>query len=246
MEHQPLPPNIHPSWHQHLQPLFDDPKMNMIKNQLLPSCNFYPERHQIFRVFQMPITEIKVVVLGQDPYPNGEATGLAFGVRVYDYGKLPPSLKIIQKEIQQSNALQMFKKNEGISWQTLEHWWKQGVFLLNTALTVEQKNAGSHLGQWQWFTREVIKIISTVQPCIWMLWGSKAKGFKDFIDSNLIIKDKVEGEITTGGPMFNYVLLGNHPAAEAYTNSEYKFTGCNHFNLCNEILKAKNQLLIKW
>lgn len=242
MENQPLPPNIHPSWHEHLQPLFNDSKMNMIKNQLLPSYAFYPEKRQIFRVFEMPITAIKVVILGQDPYPNGEATGLAFGVRVYDYNNLPPSLKIIKKEVINSKALQMFKKNEDISWQTLEHWWKQGVFLLNTALTVEQKNAGSHLGQWQWFTREVIKIISNNQPCIWMLWGAKAKRFKDYIaDGTVMDKELIQVMSSTNG-----ILEGNHPAAEAYPNSEYKFTGCNHFNLCNEILKAKNQSIIKW
>lgn len=230
IEHKPLPPTIHQSWHEHLQFLFDDPKMNMIKNQLLPNCHFYPEKHQIFRVFEMPITVIRVVILGQDPYPNGQATGLAFGARITDYNKLPPSLKIIQKEVENSNALQFFKKNEGISWQTLEHWHRQGVFLLNTALTVEHNNAGSHLGQWQWFTREVIKIISTVQPCIWMLWGTKAQGFKDYITKGV----------------GNNVLFANHPAAEAYPNSEYKFTGCNHFILTNDILKTKNQSSIKW
>lgn len=243
MEHQPLPPNIHPSWHEHLQPLFDDPKMNMIKTQLLPNCSFYPERHQIFRVFEMPITAIRVVVLGQDPYPNGEARGLAFGVRIID--KIPPSLRIIKREIELSEAPQLFKKYADVSWQLLEHWWKQGVFLLNTALTVEQGNAGSHLGQWQWFTREVVRIISVNQPCIWMLWGAKARGFKDYVNNNF----KWEQEYRPNEDLvkvLNIYLEGNHPAAETYPNSEYKFRGCNHFNLCNEILVAKNQSPIKW
>lgn len=243
MEHQPLPQNIHPSWHEHLQPLFDDPKMNMIKNQLLPNCKFYPDRHQIFRVFEMPITAIKVVILGQDPYPNGEGIGLAFAVRTTT--SMPPSLKIIRKEIEGSNTLQFFGKYEGITWRSLEHWHRQGVFLLNTALTVEHGNAGSHLGQWQWFTREVIKIISIYQKSIWMLWGAKARGFKDYIDKK-VTWGSSEVAIDSSLNDFNYVLEGNHPAAEVYPNSEYRFTGCNHFNLCNEILKIKGQQPIKW
>lgn len=252
MENQPLPPNIHPSWHEHLQPLFNDPKMNMIKNQLLPNCKFYPERSQIFRVFEMPITAIRVIVLGADPYPNGQATGLSFGVRLYDYGKLPPSLKVIQNEVYNSSTLQAFKKHEGITWQTLEHWWKQGVFLLNTALTVEQKNAGSHLGQWQWFTREVIKIIVNHKKAVWLLWGAKAKVYADYIPDSIVLPSYINKNMgisidsSIDAPNTNFVLFADHPAAEAYPNSEYKFTGCNHFNICNEILKAKNQSPIKW
>ena len=67
-----IPDIIHESWHELLQPLFDDPKMAIIKNTLLPNCKFYPEAKNIFRVFEMPISDIKVVVLGQDPYFNDE------------------------------------------------------------------------------------------------------------------------------------------------------------------------------
>ena len=63
---QVMPPSIHPSWHEHLEPLFNDPKMIMIRDEILPNCKFFPERKDIFRVFKMPLEEIKVVTLGQD------------------------------------------------------------------------------------------------------------------------------------------------------------------------------------
>lgn len=63
---QALPPSIHPSWHEYLLPLFNDPKMLMIRDEILTKCKFFPERNNIFRVFKMPLEEIKVVILGQD------------------------------------------------------------------------------------------------------------------------------------------------------------------------------------
>jgi uracil-DNA glycosylase len=238
-----LPPNIHKSWHEHLQPLFDDAKMEMIKTKILPNCHYYPDRHYIFRVFEMPMDKIRVVLLGQDPYPNGQATGLAFGINMSTQA-MPPSLKIIKKEVDGNTELKFYKRSEDFPWRTLEHWWKQGVFLLNSALTVEAKNADSHTGVWQWFSREVVKIISREKEVIWMLWGAKAKGFNDFIlGSKTILKNNAT-EIPNN--TIHYVLEGNHPAAETYPNSKYLFTGCNHFNLVNEILKIKKQSLIKW
>lgn len=228
---QQLPPTIHESWHKYLQPLFDDPKMIMIKDKVLLQTPYYPERKDIFKVFTMPLNEIKVVILGQDPYPNGEATGLAFAVN--SAVSMPPSLKIIKGEIENRNTLWYFKKYEDAMWKTLNHWFHQGVFLLNTALTVQQGVSGSHLGVWQWFTKEVIKIVSINQPSVWLLWGAKAKGFKDYIDNSTQHAQ-------------NMILEADHPAAETHPNPKGRFTGCNHFNLCNEILIAKNQTQIKW
>ena len=77
---QKIPEIIHESWHPYLQPLFDDPKMQKIKDDVLPRTKFYPDPSAIFRAFSMPIDQIKVVILGQDPYYNGTANGLAFAV----------------------------------------------------------------------------------------------------------------------------------------------------------------------
>lgn len=238
---QKLPPTIHDSWHQHLQPLFDDVKMIKIKDEILPKARYYPERHQIFKVFEMPLDQIKVVVLGQDPYPNGEAIGLAFAISpAY---KIPASLRIIKAEVDKSESKYFGEKESDLMWRTLQHWTNQGVFLLNTALTVEVKNAGSHINYWQWFTREVIKIISLNTMCVWMLWGAKAQAFQAFIDHHVVMD---EDNVTVISPN-NGVLLAPHPAAETYSGGSGKtFTGCNHFNLCNVILQSQGKDIIKW
>lgn len=231
-----LPPTIHESWHEYLQPLFDDVKMQMIKDTLV--FPYYPSPDLVFRVFRMPIDKIKVVILGQDPYPNGEAIGVAFGVAKTT--PVPASLRIILKEIIRSEAL-MGEDSD----RTLQAWIQQGVFLLNTALTVEARNSGSHVEIWRWWTRQIVAIISKVNPCVWLLWGSKAQMFKSYISnyytqSHQIIIDSTNIEA-------NWVLECPHPAAESYNpDTPYKFTGCNHFNLCNEILKEKGLETIKW
>jgi uracil-DNA glycosylase len=229
-----IPDIIHESWHKHLQPLFDDVKMQKIKEDILPKISFYPESKNIFRVFSMPLDDIKVVILGQDPYPNGEAIGLAFAVS--GDSQVPASLRVIRREIEETIP-------PPDKWKTLEHWQEQGVFLLNTALTVQAKNAGSHLGIWQWFTREVIKIISKESSCIWMLWGAKAQSFKEYIDKALVWSNT--SSLASDFVECNIILEAPHPAAELYGGKK-KFSGCNHFKICNEILKLQNKPIINF
>lgn len=216
---------IHESWHEYLQPLFDDIKMQKIKDNVLPKCKFYPESGDIFKVFRMPIDKIRVILIGQDPYFNGSATGLAFATK--SNFSMPKSLSIIQNEIIRSKAeLDLSTPITSPMWRTLEHWERQGVFLLNTALTVEAGKPEEHLGQWMWFTREVIKAIGNHHPgIIWVLWGAKARAFKDYI--------------VTGNENWVKVIVGNHPAAESYSkDTKYPFTGCNHFNIINQYLES--------
>lgn len=243
-----IPDIIHPSWHNYLQPLFDDSKMRLIKNSILVKCKFYPAPSQIFRVFSMPLDEIRVVILGQDPYPNGEANGLAFAVN--ETTKIPASLNIIFKEIESEGLKSGFYDSDIKHYRTLEGWSEQGIFLLNTALTVEAKNSGSHAGIWQWFTRQVVKIISENNPCIWMLWGAKAQSFKDYIKNYYLAKKIVVSEeesTTINIPKGNYILEAPHPAKETYPGfSGAKFSGCNHFKLCNEILSYQKKPIINW
>ena len=242
-----IPKIIHESWHEYLQPLFDEPKMGMII-ETINAAPFHPKKADVFRVFSMPIDQIKVVILGQDPYPNGEATGLAFGVRPDK--NTPTSLKIIKNEVMNT----LYDKNHDtmfstvsypslVEWKTLEHWHNQGVFLLNTALTVKDKSAGSHLMIWQWFTRRVIDIISKQCCPVWLLWGAKAQGYMSYIDHHIVMdEDKIDVVSPANG-----ILIAAHPAAEAYDPDRTpRFTGCNHFSLCNKILKIKGQEPIKW
>ena len=177
---------------------------------------YYPNRDDIFNVFQMPLQDIKVVILGQDPYPKeGQAIGYAFAVN--EGVSKPASLRIIEKEVGHEID------------RTFESWREQGVFLLNTALTVGANKAGSHIEYWKGFTNFLISYISNNQPCIWLLWGKYAQGFK--------------GAITTNKP--NIVLEAPHPASEAYKSGS-GFIGCNHFKQVNEILAQQNKTTINF
>lgn len=242
---QKIPDVIHESWHKHLQPLFDDEKMLLIKDKILPSCNFYPNSNDIFKVFSMPLQDIKVVILGQDPYPNGEAIGLAFAVN--SKTAIPKSLNIIFKEVIKPETSEDFINSVNAKDRTLSNWVNQGVFLLNTALTVEEKNPNSHTGYWQWFTREVIKIISReclIKP-VWMLWGAKAQSFREYIGKNQIDINDVSS-VSEDCVEVNFTLQAPHPAAELYSGGKTKFSGCNHFEKCNEILEIRKQEKINW
>lgn len=240
-----LPDIIDKSWYPYLQPLFADLKMKMIVDTINES-SFYPDADKVFRVFHMPIDRIKVVILGQDPYNRGEAIGLAFAVD--DKTPTPASLKIIYNEMlreHKESGLQL----SALWGSDLWHWVEQGVFLLNTALTVEPNNAGSHAGIWSWFTKEVIHIISgeaKIKP-IWLLWGGKAKAFRVYIHNGFTVGDiKLIAEQWEADKNYNWILQADHPAAETYPGGKGKFTGCNHFNLCNTLLELKGQEQMKW
>lgn len=234
---------IHESWHPHVAHLFQDKKMQMILDDVLPSAKYYPSEENIFNVFRMPLDRIKVVALGQDPYAKGEAIGYAFAVD--EKTPIPVSLNIVRNEIINSKVERDTSVNiDSDRWRTLFHWRQQGVFLLNAALTVEAMNSGSHTGQWMWFTREIVHIISRHNNPIWLLWGSKAQGFRDYIEKKLIFSETFKPQNLNE---LNMVLECPHPAAEAYDKDTiYKFSGCNHFNLCNKILKAQGKSIINW
>ena len=235
-----IPQTIQESWHEHLQPLFDDPKMEMIKT-ICSKHPYYPSPELVFRVFRMPLDKIKVVILGQDPYPQpNQAIGLAFAVS--KDCPIPASLRIIMEEV----LISEFGKNTD---RTLQNWVNQGVFLLNTALTVQSGQAGSHSDYWIWFTRKVVEIISKEAKPVWLLWGSKAKTFGSYISNAIYRKDdnSLESISSEINDKMNFVLEASHPAAQAYDKfTIYKFSGCNHFRLCNKILEFKNQTKINW
>lgn len=245
-----IPKVVHESWHEYLQPLFDDLKMSMVL-ETVSKVKYYPEKKDVFRVFAMPMYAIRVVILGQDPYPSGEATGLAFGVRPDK--NTPKSLMIIKDEVKRSiyPDKDMFpapsfypsRYPDVIHWKTLEHWWKQGVFLLNTALTVQAKTPNSHTLIWQWFMREVVDIIAKKQQAVWMLWGSKAQSYESYIVPGVVVDNANIDNIIA----INAILKAPHPVAEVYNpDTPYKFTGCNHFAMCNKILENNHQDKILW
>lgn len=251
---------MHESWNPIKGPLYDDPLATM-NTIILPEINYYPKKEDIFNVFQTPVNDIKVVILGQDPYPTpGNANGLAFAVS--ENTPIPVSLRIIAQEI--SNCMDI--KSESLidkmkplqelnnrelytEWRTLKHWQEQGIFLLNTALTVESGKAGSHLLYWEDFTKRVISYISLKQPCIWLLWGKKAQSFAPYIRGKVMYTSGYDKETIEFIPInsdFNYIMTAPHPAAEAYSGGKAGFFGCNHFYYVNSILKNKSLKEIKW
>ena len=186
------------------------------------SKKIYPPRNKIFNALKTtPFGNIKVVILGQDPYHGyGQAHGLCFSVN--KGVALPPSLKNIYKEME--SDLGITQPNHGY----LQSWAKQGVLLLNTVLTVEEGNPNSHakIG-WQTYTDQIIKIANTQDnPIVFLLWGRNAINKAKFINQNK-----------------HLVLTSVHPSPlSAYGG----FFGCKHFSKCNEFLKAHGIEPIDW
>lgn len=236
---------MHHSWNP-IRGILNQDEMLRLNNEILPNSLYYPPKEQIFRVFQKPLSEIKVVILGQDPYPTpGNANGLAFAVN--ESSKIPFSLSTIAKELDNEGLKESHDFNN--PWKTLEHWEQQGVFLLNTALTVESGKAGSHLKYWEYFTRNVIYYIAQNQPCIWLLWGKKAQAYTICMPQNKLFYVKGYNRETIeqipADPYKNYILQAAHPAAEVYSK-DAGFLGCNHFHFVNKILERNSQKTINW
>lgn len=192
-----------------------------VRNSYLSSTVFPPPK-LVFNAFtQCPFREVKVVILGQDPYHGeGQAHGLSFSVQ--DGIKIPPSLQNIYKEL--AVDLQKEIPRSG----NLERWAKQGVLLLNATLTVEKDKAGSHQGiGWETFTDEVIKKISDEKEhVVFLLWGKYAQNKAKLID------DKK-----------HHILTAPHPSPFSVHSG---FFGCRHFSKTNIYLKKQGLEEIEW
>lgn len=234
---------IHSSWSEIAKELNYGP-LYYLNTEVLPGISYQPPKDKIFRVFKNPLSNVRVVILGQDPYPTpGNANGLAFAVNAGN--KIPKSLEIIQKELSTQYPLSLPYAGD---WQTLEHWEEQGVLLLNTALTVETGKAGSHLEYWQTFMQHLVHFISLNQPCIWVLWGRMAQKYSMYIKNPLHVRgytDETISQIPVSDD-YNYIFTAPHPAAEAYGGGNAGFYGNKHFIYTNKILELKAQKQIQW
>ncbi len=216
---------IEPSWKEVLKDEFEQPYfqslVTFLKKEKVAGKTLYPPGALIFNAFNAtPFPEVKVVILGQDPYHNpGEAMGLCFsvpkGIRV------PPSLKNIYKELY--NDLEVPIPTHG----DLSSWAKQGVFLINAMLTVERKKPASHqkIG-WQDFTDAVIRKLSDQQQgLVFLLWGGFARRKKVLVNSekHLIL------EAAHPSPLAGGAFFGNH-----------------HFSQTNAYLKKQGKTPIDW
>jgi len=186
------------------------------------SRQIFPEARDIFSAFELtPFHQVKVVILGQDPYHNvGQAHGLCFSVK--PDVEIPPSLINIYKELQ--DDLGCYIPNNGY----LTKWAKQGVLLLNTVLTVRAHAANSHRGiGWEEFTDAAIKALDTLdQPIVFILWGRPAQAKKAMLHNP------------------NHMILeAPHPSPlSAYRG----FFGSRPFSKANEFLKAHGAEPIDW
>jgi len=212
-------------WGDVLQDEFVKNYMQNLKKFLIKekvNYTIYPNGNDIFNAFNStPFNNIKVVILGQDPYHGeGQANGLSFSVP--SGIRTPPSLVNIFKEIDRDLGIENHGKGD------LTHWSKQGVLLLNATLTVRRNEAGSHQNRgWEEFTDKVISKISEQKDgVIFMLWGKFAQNKQKLINKNK-----------------HHILISSHPSPlSAYRG----FLGCGHFSVCNEILNNQNKTEINW
>ena len=216
---------IEPGWKAVLAPEFEKPYFQELAAWLhaekRAGKTIYPPGRQIFRAFELtPFDQVKVVILGQDPYHNpGQAEGLSFSV---PHGvPAPPSLKNIYKEIESDLGVPVRKDG------SLENWARQGVFLLNAILTVEAGRAASHAGiGWAPFTDAVIRTLSEQREgLVFLLWGNFARSKKALIDTSR-----------------HTVLEAAHPSPLAGG----AFFGCRHFSKANAALSARGLQPIDW
>ncbi len=216
---------IEASWKQVLQAEFEKPYFaELVKfvRFAYAKGKIFPPAPLIFNAFdQCPFEEVKVVIIGQDPYHGpGQAHGLCFSVN--DGVAFPPSLINIFKEIERDLHIPLPTSGN------LTRWAKQGVLLLNATLTVEAHQAGSHQGKgWETFTDAVIKLLSEQRSdIVFMLWGNYAQQKGSYIDTQK-----------------HLVLKTVHPSPlSAYRG----FIGSGHFSQANEFLKERGRGIIQW
>lgn len=186
-----------------------------------------PQKDDVFNAFKLTeFEDVKVLILGQDPYPNPEhAHGLAFSSRAE---KCPASLKNIFKVINKN-----YDKDFVFDKWELTSWAEQGVFLLNTALTFyDEKHQNKILKLWKPFIDVVLeKLAQRKKPLVVMLWGNKA------IERALPIFENRENVL---------ILTASHPSPLGANKGDNAFMNCNHFKNCNEFLKGNNLNEIDW
>jgi len=207
-----------------LQQPYMQQTLEYVANKRVEGVAVYPPEQQVFSAFDATaLNNIRVVILGQDPYHGeGQAHGLCFSV-LPEVKKLPPSLKNMYKELAVDISGFIIPEHG-----YLQSWADQGVFLLNTVLTVEQGQAHSHkhLG-WEQFTDNVIAHINEhCEGVVFILWGAHAQKKGKGIDSAR-----------------HHVLKGPHPSP---LSAHRGFFGCQHFSQANELLQAQDKKPINW
>lgn len=213
----------HSLWYQKLSPFWDSDTFHQLTSQLAQTTvPVYPPQEQILRAFALtPFDQVKVVLLGQDPYHGkGQAHGLAFSVE--EGVRIPPSLRNIYKELESDCHITPPSHGD------LSHWAEQGVLLLNTCLTVEEGKAGSHhkLG-WEQLTHLALSALQeTPSPLVFLLWGNPAQRKRPLLTAP-----------------HHLVLTASHPSP---LSARHSFFGCQHFSKTNQFLSHHHIDPIHW
>lgn len=217
---------LEPGWKEALRDEFDQPYMQALRDFLQREKNagkvIFPPGPLIFNALNStPLDQVKVVIIGQDPYHGpGQAHGLCFSVQ--PGVPVPPSLQNIYKELKRD--LNIDPPAHGY----LQSWAEQGVLLLNTSLTVEQGNAGSHAAAgWQPFTDRVIEVVSRDREhLVFLLWGNHAQSKARLLD-----------------PRKHLILRSVHPSP---LSAHRGFIGNGHFSRANQFLEQNGLAPIDW
>jgi uracil-DNA glycosylase len=222
----PEPLNINPVWYRLLQSEIEKPYFEKLWTEVETAYDntiCFPPKRFIFEAFnQCDWHNVKVVIIGQDPYHGlGEAHGLSFSIP--DGTKIPPSLRNIFKELNNDVGIEL------PIFGSLERWAKQGVLLLNAGLTVEKDKANSHKHlDWNIFTDAVIELINREKEgVVFMLWGNFAQKKGAKIDSEK-----------------HLVLTSGHPSP--MSANQGKWFGNKHFSTANKYLRKGKKKAIKW
>ena len=215
-------------WDRILLSVFEDREvvynLNEINNLYKTSLvKIYPEQIDVFKAFkECPYNKLSVVILLQDPYHDGSATGVATA-NVKEQNPLSPSLRIIKDAVSQ----EIYKGLDFDFDPTLIKWERQGVVMLNTALTVESGNPLSHQKYWKRFTELTLRKLSEINSgIVYCLWGKHADAYAIYINSNN-----------------NTILRCTHPVYASYRGIPWT---CSHFKDINKYLKDFNNLTINW
>ena len=218
---------ISESWDPIMKDQFQQPYIweiqTVLKRDAAVLC---PKPADIWNAFRLtPYENVKVCIILQDPYPNGEADGLAMSSK----DKMTPSLQVVFKELSREFGQKRTQTD-------LSDWAEQGVLLINTCLTTVRGESRAHAGiGWEKFTGTVLaRLAMRKTPTVFMLWGKDAKT----VGERSIIPN-MRGN--------NHLLLkAIHPVAEARGNGDYTFTGCGHFRKANDFLGEHGRGRIKW
>lgn len=213
------------SWQKRLQKEFDQPYFARLVAFVKEEYSHYhvlPKGSQIFHIFNAcPFEQVKVVILGQDPYPTpGQYYGVCFSVP--EHTPVPGSLANIYQEIHTDLGLPVPTSG------CLDKWVEQGVFSMNTVLTVRAYQTGSHKGKgWETFTDAVIRLLSEEREhLVFMLWGAYAKEKIPLIDQHK-----------------HLILTAAHPSPRS---ADHGFFGCRHFSKANAFLVQHGMTPIDW